>query len=466
MIRILLFVVLLSFYVNSFSFNIEQLDTVIPVNEDSPVAHFVEIPDSQYLMSLDSLIDAYDKQMKIKQAVRDYETTLIKKETNFNISSLFPLVKGVFTTRTNSKYTNRNFVFEHYDSHCWDYAPTIAPLAAAWVLKASGLESRSKTKRMVVANSMALGIGLGTARLMKLTVSETRPDGFNDHGMPSGHTTFAFISATILDREFGHSSPWISIGGYATAMATQFYRIHKNAHYLNDVVMGAGIGIVSTNLAYFITDKLFGPKQINPPFVSKQDLLGYNKFLNKPISFSLYSNVETGHNYIDPDDCDFSSSMMGDYSLRSTSSMGTSIEFDWFLNKNWSVEAISRLTQTKVQVIDNIYSDPTIYGNNIYQYHIDLGVKYSMLIGIDKRLAVRSFVGNRIVPATNFYNIRTGVNSIRIEKDNNVEIGGGISVDMLSTTKYISGFSCDYTHTFSSLFTNRWVIGSYFKIIL
>lgn len=466
MIRFFIVCILYSFYVNSFAFNIECPDTVVPVDRELPVAHFVDVPDSQYLMSLDSIIDVYDKQLKIKQAVADYESTMLDKEMQLNVSSLFPVVKGVFTTMTNRRFRGRNSIFEHKDSPEWEYLPALTPMATTWILKAVGLESRSKMKRMVVANSLAFGIGIGTAKLLKMTAGETRPDGYDDHGMPSGHATIAFISATIFDREYGHYSPWISVGGYATAMATQFHRIHKNAHYLNDVVMGAGIGVVSTNLAYFLTDKIFGEKQINRPYVSKRDMFAYSKFLNIPTSFSLYSNVETGHNYIDPNDCLFDTSITGNFSLRSTSSMGTALEFDWFLNSNWAIEALGRLTQTKVQVLDNVNSNPTVYGNNVYQYHIDLGVKYSMLVGLDKRMAVRAFVGDRIVPATNFYDIKTGVKAISIKKDNNIEIGGGISVDMLSTTKYVSGFSCDYTHTFSSLFTNRWVIGSYFKIIL
>lgn len=429
-------------------------------------AYFAETPDSQFVSSLDSIIDEYDKMQKVFIAVQGYEKQLLKKEMSFDFSSSMTLIKGGLLTWTNEKYRNRNALFKHHKSNNIDYLPAVLPLMTTWTLKIAGIESRSKTKRMVVSNAVALGLGLGAAKIMKLSLDETRPDAHNNHSMPSGHATLAFISATILDREYGHYSPWISVGGYAAALATQFHRIHQNAHYLNDVVIGAGVGVVSTNLAYSITDLILGEKEINLPFVTKGDVSCFNKYLTKPTSFSLYSNSETGYNFINPKCYSLLEFVDHDVHVRSTSSLGTAIELSYFLNNHWALESMARLTQTKIQVVDHSANQPTIYGNNLYQYHVDLGMKYCFMIGLEQRVGIRSFVGYRYVPETKFNAVNTDDIALILNKDSNCEFGGGINVDLLSSKKYISGVSCDYVHSFSSLITNRWVLGSYFKIIL
>ena len=450
-------------FIDTMGNNIEPADSISPTDNDSTM---IVIPDSDFISNLDSIIIEYEKTHLIQKAIIDYENTLLKKEMSFKLNSSTTLLKGLFLSSTNRRFRNRNAIFEHHKSNDIDYLPALSPLATTWGLKAFGLKSRSKTKRMALSNSLALGIGLSTAKLMKSSISANRPDAYNNHSMPSGHATIAFISASILDREYGHYSPWISVGAYATAFATQFHRIHQNAHYLNDVVVGAGIGVVSTNLAYYLTDCILGQKQINRPFVSNGDIIQYNKFLNKPTSIALYSNTETGYNKIDVNDYSVMLERPYNFTLRSTSSLGAALEYDFFFNSSFSLETIFRLTQTKVQVLDNITSNPTVFGNNIYQYHFDIGLKYSVLVGLEKRIAFRAFVGDRYVPKTIFNSVEYGNPVICLFNTNSFEVGGGISVDMLSNSKYISGLSCDYTHAFSSLFQNRWVIGTYFKIIL
>ena len=79
-----------------------------------------------------------------------------------------------------------------------------------------------------------------------------RPDGSSYESFPSGHTAEAFASAEFLRQEYKDVSPWYGIAGYAAATATGALRIYNNKHWLSDVVAGAGIGIASTKLAYWI----------------------------------------------------------------------------------------------------------------------------------------------------------------------------------------------------------------------
>lgn len=137
------------------------------------------------------------------------------------------------------------------------------PLAATLGLKALGVESRSSWARMAVSGAAGGAIMLAATQSMKNIISTRRPDNSDDHSFPSGHTATAFVTATILHREYGHISPLVSIGGYTAAAATGILRIRKNRHWASDVAAGAGIGILATELGYCITDALFRNKGLN-----------------------------------------------------------------------------------------------------------------------------------------------------------------------------------------------------------
>lgn len=137
------------------------------------------------------------------------------------------------------------------------------PLAATLGLKALGVESRSSWARMAVSGAAGGAIMLAATQSIKHIISTRRPDNSDDHSFPSGHTATAFVTATILHREYGHISPLVSIGGYATAAATGILRIRKNRHWASDVAAGAGIGILATELGYCIADALFRDKGLN-----------------------------------------------------------------------------------------------------------------------------------------------------------------------------------------------------------
>lgn len=49
----------------------------------------------------------------------------------------------------------------------------------------------------------------------------------------------------------------IGYAGYAIAAITGYLRIYNDRHYLNDVVAGACIGVLSTKLAYWLYPKIF-----------------------------------------------------------------------------------------------------------------------------------------------------------------------------------------------------------------
>jgi membrane-associated phospholipid phosphatase len=55
--------------------------------------------------------------------------------------------------------------------------------------------------------------------------------------------------------ELKESYPILAWTGYAAAISTGILRVYKNRHWLHDVIAGAAVGIISTQLAYLVFRK-------------------------------------------------------------------------------------------------------------------------------------------------------------------------------------------------------------------
>jgi len=73
---------------------------------------------------------------------------------------------------------------------------------------------------------------------------------------PSGHAAQAFAAAEFMRMEYKDVSPWYGVAGYAAAVATGMLRVYNDKHWMSDVVAGAGVGIASTRLAYWLYPKI------------------------------------------------------------------------------------------------------------------------------------------------------------------------------------------------------------------
>lgn len=99
---------------------------------------------------------------------------------------------------------------------------------------------------------------------LKYATSIERPTGALT-SFPSGHTTNAFVGATVLYHEFKDAEPLLAYSGYLFAIATGALRMTNDAHWLPDVLAGAGIGILTVNLVYH-----FKPLKNFQPFKKKE----------------------------------------------------------------------------------------------------------------------------------------------------------------------------------------------------
>ena len=137
------------------------------------------------------------------------------------------------------------------------------PAGLAVGMKAAGYESRSSWGRMIVSDAFSVATMAATVNAVKYSIKRMRPDGSKRNSFPSGHTATAFMSATMLHKEYGWRSPWFSIGGYTVAAVTGVSRIMNNKHWMSDVVAGAAIGIGSVHLGYYLGDLIFREKGLS-----------------------------------------------------------------------------------------------------------------------------------------------------------------------------------------------------------
>ena len=192
------------------------------------------------------------------------------------------------------------------------------PGAVMLGLKAAGVDSRCSWSRMLVSDAFSVAIMGTVVNTMKNTTHVTRPDGSNDHSFPSGHTATAFMTATMLTKEYGHISPWIGIGAYTIASSTGLMRMANNKHWLSDVLTGAGIGILSTEFGYYIADLLFKDKGVR--HLSQDE--SFNKY-DKPTFMGLYLGVNIPLSHYD---------ISENQNFRTSSGSSAGVEGAMFLN--------------------------------------------------------------------------------------------------------------------------------------
>lgn len=151
---------------------------------------------------------------------------------------------------------NENFIT--FSNHLDDYLQHV-PSVAMFGLSLGGVEGRHKLSDQAALYVKSELLTLATVYGLKYTVGEARPDTGKKNSFPSGHTAQAFTAASILSKEYGYKSIWISIGAYSAATTVGAFRMLNNRHWISDVLVGAGIGILSTEIVY----RTHGHRQVN-----------------------------------------------------------------------------------------------------------------------------------------------------------------------------------------------------------
>jgi len=140
-----------------------------------------------------------------------------------------------------------------------------APIVAVYGLNAAGIKGKHRFKDRTVILLTSYIIMSSTVFALKGSIKSERPDHSSFTSFPSGHTATAFAGAELMWQEYKDQSVWYGIAGYTVAAGTGIFRMYNNKHWLSDVAAGAGIGILSTKIAYwihpYVNDLIFGKKE-------------------------------------------------------------------------------------------------------------------------------------------------------------------------------------------------------------
>lgn len=125
-------------------------------------------------------------------------------------------------------------------------------VVSVYGLNQLGIHGKNNFTRRTLILATACLLTASTVTIIKETGNVERPDGSSRNSFPSGHTATAFMGAEFLYQEYKDISIWYGVSGYLAALCTASFRMSNNRHWFTDVTAGAGIGILTTKIAYWI----------------------------------------------------------------------------------------------------------------------------------------------------------------------------------------------------------------------
>lgn len=195
---------------------------------------------------------------------------------SYGVASLS--IKGLKNLNSSTQYE----ISEHNPNKIkLDNYTQFAPAAMVYGLNAFGVEGKHNLRDRSIIYGTSLLISSAITLPLKHIIKEERPDHSNHLSFPSGHTTMAFASAQFMFREYKDTHFWLSLSGYSFAVFTGVYRMLNNKHWFGDVVGGAGFGILSTELSYWLYPKI-------------NYLLGGNNNQSQTMIMPYYQNKSVG----------------------------------------------------------------------------------------------------------------------------------------------------------------------------
>lgn len=84
------------------------------------------------------------------------------------------------------------------------------------------------------------------------------------HSFPSGHTTLGFAFMAFVAYFYFSKNRWIQFALALIAVLIGYSRIHLSQHFLEDVVTGALLGLLSLIIVLFV-QSLFSAKKVEKP---------------------------------------------------------------------------------------------------------------------------------------------------------------------------------------------------------
>lgn len=353
------------------------------------------------------------------------------------------LVGGLIAKGEDTHFRNlRNDYLPKFSHDADDYLQFV-PAAVLLGMRAWGIEGRSSWGRMIVSDVFSAILMATTVNTLKRSTRVMRPDGSSRSSFPSGHTATAFMTATMLTKEYGHRSPFIGIGAYTAATATGLMRMANNKHWLSDVLTGAGIGILSTEMGYFLADVIFKEHGLNK-FETDE------KFdrLARPSFVSLYFGMNIPLSGYDFDE---------NHQFRTSSGSSVGVEGAYFINPYLGFGGRVSVSNTSI-IVNNDEAE-----ENRFDAATFMGGAY-----LSYPLSTRWQVGTKLLVGSVYYP-QLSLTDLSIPSHSGFCLGSGVSLSFRGKSHYGTRFFLDYnllpSHSqHSHEWMNTLTLGSSFMI--
>lgn len=324
------------------------------------------------------------------------------------------IIGGLIEKHQDSKFRKLRNDFMPRFHRTLDNYTQIAPAAVMVGMKAAGVESRSSWGRMLLSDAFSVALMAGTVQGLKNTTNVMRPDGSDNHSFPSGHTATAFMTATMLNKEYGYKSPWIGVGAYSVATATGLMRMANNKHWLSDVLVGAGIGIMATEFGYWLADLIYKDKGLN---IKNRDVADDEFDVRRNSFLGLYMGFNLPLSKYDLDE---------DNVFQTSTGTTIGLEGAWFINRNIGIGGRASFSNLQYIVNKNDAPDKT------FNYFTAMAGPYFSF-----PITHRFSLGSKLVGGGVWYP-KTSINGISVGNNHGFSCGTGLSLKY-DVHKHLSG---------------------------
>lgn len=147
------------------------------------------------------------------------------------------------------KYDVRDAFQRGRGTHRKANVETWATLSAQLGVMVLGPRAKHRFVDRMLVKATGYALLYTTMPVVRRCVREPRPDGHSSHAFPSLKTANAFMAAEQVRIERGWG--W-GMGMYTFAAGVGVLQMYNDRAYVNDVLAGAGAGILATHAAYWL----------------------------------------------------------------------------------------------------------------------------------------------------------------------------------------------------------------------
>ena len=238
------------------SISIKDIRTDQKMKPESITPEFFRQSFPKYKQEYSIMPVSMDIKLKHPKKIKIPHANLVISGVLISYGIVAQYAKPLVQLDMNIRHSVSEIEFVKYDDY-FQYAPILG----VYAFDLAGVKAKHNLRDRTIVMATSYLLMSASIQTMKHTINIQRPDGSNMKSFPSGHTATAFTGSHILFKEYKDSCPWIVIGGYGIAAVTGILRITNNKHWLSDVITGAGIGMVSVEVAYMllpVIHKTFG----------------------------------------------------------------------------------------------------------------------------------------------------------------------------------------------------------------